>query len=128
MAMAENFSNKIAAAIERQQIRDLYDISRLQPLTPFDEETLLARFKRLSIKQAKSKAYTPKEAADLLRTLLKLVTQEKIAEELGGFLPKDHLPGLDMIIKNTVNQVIQRIEIIGVEQKGIVTGEPWEKM
>lgn len=110
MDLSEAFSNKIAAALERDLIRDLYDIAQLEPLTPFDPPTLLDRLSRLEIRRAKRQKMEPEKAALLLQQRLDGITQERIVGELSKAVPENQLAGLDMVIRNSVGRVIRQLQ------------------
>ena len=111
MDPAEAFSNKIAATMERNLVRDLYDLAQMEPLTAFDKETLADRLSRLQINRAKPRKVTLEEAVDLLRGKLSGLTQKRIEAELAGAIPDEFFPGLELLIKASVSRIIQRLEI-----------------
>jgi len=63
MALAENFSHKIAAAIERGLARDFFDILEAEGITDFDAKTLLERFSKIEIDRQKGRKISPAEGA-----------------------------------------------------------------
>lgn len=109
MAPAEAFSNKIAACLERSVGRDLYDLSLFEPMTTFDVSTLEDRFSRLEIDRSKPKKITWDEAAALLQKRLDAFTEERLRAEVFPLIPRDHQPGLLLIIRASVSRIIQRI-------------------
>lgn len=109
MDLAEAFSHKIAAAMERDLARDLYDLSQFEPLTRFDETTLRDRLSRLEIRRAKARKLTPKEAAHLLKKKIDDWNDEKLQTELSALLPSEYLPGLASIIRASITRLIQRM-------------------
>lgn len=111
MASSEALSHKIAASLERDLMRDLYDLSILEPITFFDVEVLKERLSKLEINRSKPKKVNFQEAAEMLRKRLANMNQKRIEEELGASLPKEYLPGLDLIIRASVTRLIQRLEI-----------------
>lgn len=113
MALPEALAHKIAATLERDVVRDLYDISILEPLTSFDRPTLTARLARLCIDRAKPIAVDIPTAATMLRDKIAALTEERLQVELSPLLPPDHLPGLIHIIGNTTRRVIQSMEYGG---------------
>lgn len=113
MDLSEALSHKIAASLERRLIRDLYDISQLEPLANFDLETLKDRLGRLEIRRAKPRKVNLGEAAELLRKRLDDLTQEAIRNELQGQLPEDYLPGLEHVVRSSVLRTIQKISAHG---------------
>lgn len=111
MAASEAFANKIAASIERDVVRDLYDLSQFQPLGPFDEKTLRERLDNLCINQAKPKKVSFKEAAKLLQDKLDALTSQRINLELKEMMDEKRLIGLDRIIRASVGKIIQDLGI-----------------
>lgn len=111
MALAEAFSNKIAAALERNVLRDLYDIAQFEPLTAFDVSTLQKRFASLSLDRKKPQTISFKEGAEMLKKKSDPLTEEKLEAELYPLLPQDHRAGLLSIIKAAVNRLATKLEI-----------------
>ena len=109
MDFAEALSHKIAAALERDLIRDLYDLAQLEPLTPFDPATLKDRLSHLEIRRAKPRVVSCKEAADLLQQKANRLTKAQVVEELSATLPKEKLAGLETVIRASVHRIIQKI-------------------
>lgn len=109
MNLSEAFSHKIAAAIQRDSMRDLYDITILEPLCTVDMDVLRERLSNLSIKRKRARSIVLAEAADMLREKVKDVTQEAVDKGLGGWLPREALQGMDIIIRSTVLRVAQKI-------------------
>lgn len=114
MALAEAFANKIAAVLERDNVRDWYDLTQFEPLTPFDAGTLQARLATLEIARKKPRAYSGAEAAALLRAKLTRVTESTLAEGLYPLLPAGHRAGLLRLIHATAHRVIARVEALPV--------------
>lgn len=110
MDLSEAFSHKIAAALERDLMRDLYDLMQMEPLTSFDEKTLKDRLSELEINRAKPKLVSMKEAAHRLKLKLDALTGKKIKEELSASMPNEQLVGLDIIIRASISRIIQRLE------------------
>ncbi len=110
MAIPEAFSHKIAATLERDVMRDLYDLSQLEALGSFDVETLKQRLSELAINRARPKSVSMKEAAQLLKEKLAVVEQKKIETELYPLLPLEFRPGVLGIIRATVSRIIQKME------------------
>lgn len=111
MAIAEAFAHKIAAALERDVLRDLYDVSQLEAMgTSFDHTTLLARLSRLAINRAKPQSISTVKAAQLLRQRLDAVDQARIETELYPLLPNTYHTGLLPIIRASVGRIVQRLE------------------
>ncbi len=109
IALPEAFSHKIAASIERESMRDLYDISILEPLCNFDLKTLLKRFDNVSIKRKKSKKISPETAADILETRVRNLDEDKLQDELYPLIPPEQQAGLEYLIKASVMRVVQRL-------------------
>lgn len=109
MELSEAFAHKICAAIERDSIRDLYDMTILEPLCEIDMAILSKRLSNLSVKRQKARSISLDEAVERLRTRAGDITQEKVERELGAWLPDESLCGMDVIIKSTILRVAQRI-------------------
>lgn len=45
----------------------------------------------------------------MLKEKVKNITQEMVDNELGGWLPRENLQGMDLIIRSTVLRVAQKI-------------------
>lgn len=112
MDPAEAFSHKIAAALERDLVRDLYDLAQMEPLTPFDLGTVQDRLSRLEIARSKPRKIGLEEASQLLRKKLDQLSQKRIETELFGVIPDDQLPGLDYLIRASVSRIIQKLEFM----------------
>lgn len=111
MNLKEAFSHKIAASLERNLIRDLYDITIFEPLTTFDSETLKTRLKKLTILRKKPISISFAEAAKLLKKRTEKLTQRDIVEELAGVVPETFLQANgEKIIKSTVFKLCQQLE------------------
>ena len=67
MSLPEAFSHKIAASLERDATRDLYDLSQMEGMGTFDEPTLSSRLSHLCLNRAKPKHITFQEAAQILK-------------------------------------------------------------
>ncbi len=109
MGLSEAFSHKIAAALQRESIRDLYDMTILEPLCEIDMEVLRERLSKMSIKRQKAKKISLTEAAEMLKVRANAIDQKKIDRELGAWLSGGNLQGMDMIIRSTVLRVVQKI-------------------
>lgn len=109
MELSEAFSHKICAAIERDSIRDLYDLTILEPLCDIDMIVLRKRLLNLSIKRQKARSVSFTEAAEILKKKAEIITQERVERELSAWLPQANLQGMDIIIKSTILRVIQKI-------------------
>lgn len=112
MDLAEALSHKIAAALERDLVRDLYDLMLMEPLTSFDEKTLRERLARLEIRRAKPRSVSPQEAARLLREKINALTEGRLRDELSALLPKEPLQGMKMVLVASVSRIIQKIEVL----------------
>lgn len=112
MALPEAFSHKIAASLERGVIRDLFDLSQLEAMGPFDREVLKERFAKLSINRAKPIAITFAQATHRLKERMEGLTQEKIEIELYPLLPPHYHPGILSIIKASMGRIIQRLSVL----------------
>lgn len=115
MALSEAFANKIIAAIERDSLRDLYDISIYEPLCVFDTKTLLDNLGRLSVNRNKPKAVSPRDAAEMLAAKADRLTAANIERELEPLISLDQLKGIEMIIKASVLRVVEKMKIISEE-------------
>jgi predicted nucleotidyltransferase component of viral defense system len=109
MELSEAFAHKICAAIERESMRDLYDLTILEPLCEFDAEVLRKRLSNLSIKRQKARNITIAEAADMLKTRVQSITQEKVERELGAWLLEEAMQGMYLIIRATLNRIAQKL-------------------
>lgn len=104
---------KTTNALERNLIRDLYDIAILEPLTAFDIKTLKLRLSTLQVVRQKPKAITFEEASQRLKAKIKTLTQEKIQNELDGLIPKSFITGGgETIIKASVLRLCQQLEAL----------------
>ena len=112
MDPAEALSHKLAATLERNLVRDLYDLGQMEPLTSFDPATFEDRLSGLEIGRAKPRRVSVKEAIDLLKDKLERLTPKRIEDELTGAIPDDQLPGLEFVIRASVSRIIQRLETI----------------
>jgi predicted nucleotidyltransferase component of viral defense system len=112
MNLAEAFSHKIAAALERNLARDLYDLMVLEPLTPFHEPTLRGRLGKLEINRAKAKSVSFQQASKMLGDKLEKLAPEKLNDELSSYLSKEQLAGVDQIIRASVSKVVRKLEML----------------
>ena len=111
MAIPEAFAHKIAAALERDAVRDLFDLSQLEAMGPlFDAGTLSQRLAQFSINRSKPKSINTIEAANLLKKRLGKLDQKRIATELHPLLPPEYHTGILGIIRASVGRIIQRLE------------------
>ncbi len=113
MDPAEALSHKIAAALERDLMRDLYDLAHMEALTAFDAKTLEDRLSRLEIGRSKRRKVSPREAADLLREKASKVSPSRIEAELAGIIPAAQLPGLDLFVRAAASRIAHQIEVLG---------------
>lgn len=110
VALPEAFANKIAACIERKNMRDLYDIGILEPLCTFDLPTLKKRLANVSMLRQKTKKMTPKEAALVLKKRAESLKEKDLKDELYPLIPPEQQPGLLQIIKAAIFRVIGQLE------------------
>lgn len=109
MALETAFSNKIAAALERDAMRDFYDLSLYEPMTNLDVATLKQRLKTLTIKRSKPKKYTFAQAADLLEDKINKLTPKEIEQGLKSILaPKDR-KGIGLVVKASILRVCRSL-------------------
>ena len=111
MAISEAYSHKIAATLERNAPRDLYDLSQFEGMGAFDKETLTARLSKLTIDPAKPQSLNFLEAAALLRKKIDNLKQENIEAELYPLLPEEYHAGLMGLLRASVGRLIQRLEV-----------------
>lgn len=116
MDLSEAFSHKIAASLERDLVRDLYDLMQMESLVAFDEATLRERLTKLEISRAKARQVSLQEAIGLLRERIDSLSKKKIEGELFGTLPQEEIVGLDSIIRAAVSRVIQRLEVLAAKK------------
>lgn len=109
MSRPESYSHKIAAALERRNLRDLYDISLFEADTAFDEKTLKKRLSELSILRAKPVSIAFRDAAKRLKKRIEDVTQKDFERELKGWLPDAHLNNLYALVRASVARLVQRL-------------------
>lgn len=113
MAMAEAFAHKIAATLERDVARDLYDLSQMEAIgTPFDRATLAHRLSHVAIDRAKPVSISPAEASRVLRQRLDALDQPRIEAELYPLLPRTHHTGLLPILRASVGRIIQQLDTL----------------
>ena len=111
MDLSEACAHKIAAALERDLIRDLYDLAQLEPLTSFDRKTLEDRLSRLEVRRAKAKKVSFAEAATLLRNKGNRLTSTGLIQELGGVLSEEELAGLELVIRASISRIVRKLEL-----------------
>lgn len=109
MALPEALANKIASALERDTLRDLYDLSILEPLCAFDEATLAKRLRALSIGRQKPKSISFQEASAMLRAKAERITARVVKEELAPLLPPHQADGIEEILKAAVVRVAEKL-------------------
>lgn len=110
MALPEAFANKIAAAIERDAARDLYDLSLLEPMGPFDGQTLRERLARMEIDRSKPKPIRFEQAAGLLSARLGRLDEKRLKVEIGPLIPPENRTGLLTVIRASVLRIIQKMQ------------------
>jgi len=109
IALPEAFSHKISACLERQSMRDLYDISIFDSLCSFDPKTLLKRFEKLSIRGQKPQKISLIKAADILDGRVRELNEDMLRDELYPLIPQEQQAGLAYVIKAAVMRVVQRL-------------------
>jgi len=110
MAIPEAFAHKIAATLERDAVRDLYDLSQMEAMGPFDQSALEMRLSKLYINRARPQAVSISEAAGMLRKKVEALEQKTIDKELNPFLPPEFRTGVLGVIRASVGRLIQRME------------------
>lgn len=109
IALPEAYSNKIAACIERKNLRDLYDLTLFDAITDFDRETLVERLAKISIGRAKPKKLLPREASDILKKRVDDLGEDDLRDELYPVIPVQFRKGVLNVIRSTVARIIQRL-------------------
>ncbi|MFH0800152.1 MAG: nucleotidyl transferase AbiEii/AbiGii toxin family protein [Pseudomonadota bacterium] len=109
IAMAEAFANKIAAALERDSVRDLYDLSQFEPLCIYDEATLERRLENLSVDRKKPAGISLEKAAELLRIKGARLTEKVLMRELYPLLPVEQRKGTLLLIKSSLGRLASRL-------------------
>lgn len=112
MSLAESYAHKIAASLERSNMRDLYDLSIYQPLTPFDQPTLKKRLSSLQVNRGKKEAIGFQEAASRLKKRLLELTPENLERELLGLVDDGFMQGGVTIIKSCVSRLCQELQTL----------------
>lgn len=112
IALPEAFAHKIAATIEREVARDLYDLSQFEPLCNFDIPTLRGRLGKIEINRAKPKAISFQDAAKLLKNKMDTITEDSLERELAPLLPPHQRKGLSPIIRATIARIATQVEAI----------------
>ncbi len=112
MSTAEAYAHKISASLERDSLRDLYDLSLYEPLTSFDEKTLKARLESISINRNKPISMNFKEAAHLLGEKANQLCADKLERELFGLVPDSFFQGGVDIIRSCVYRICQKMEYL----------------
>ncbi len=110
MDLSEAFSHKIAAALERDLVRDFYDLMQMEPLAPFDKTTLKDRLSRLEVQRSKPKKVSVKEAARMLKNRIDSLTEKRLKDELSALVPQEQWVGLTPVIRAALSRIIQRME------------------
>lgn len=109
IALPEAFAHKIAATIERDVARDLYDLSQFEPLCAYDVGTLQKRLAKIEIRRAKPKAISFPQASKLLSQRLETLTEAMVAQELHPLLPPNQRQGLVPLIRAAVSRIVARL-------------------
>lgn len=112
MSRPESFSNKIAAALERNTSRDLYDISLYEPMTDFDFATLQQRLNRIYVGKNKYESISFQDAASRLKKRILTLDNTNLIRELTGLVPESYLQHSSDIIKSSVNRLCQKLELL----------------
>ena len=115
MALPEAFAHKIAASLEREVCRDLFDLSQLEAMGSFDVQILQKRLSQLSLNRSKPIAMTFSQTADFLRNRAESLTQKTIERELHPLLPLHYRVGILAIVKASVLRIAQRLAIMPME-------------
>lgn len=110
MSLSEAFAHKIAAALERDTMRDLYDISIYEPLCSFDKDTLEDRLNKLCINREKPKKASFSEAAEMLRTKAESLNEDAIEKELGPLMPTKQIKGISLILKSAILKTAEKMK------------------
>ncbi len=113
MALPEAFSHKIAASIERQTMRDLYDLSLYESMGTFDVATLKDRLAKVSVNRSKPRHMSVVEVAQQLRKRVESLTENDLKRELYPLLPKDMQQAQLRLIQTAVQRLAQQIETQG---------------
>lgn len=113
MDFSYSMSNKLAAYLERDLMRDLYDcyfFHTFLKITP-DYEQLKKRLSDIHYtkKNGRKKSMTVKEFYVYLVSQSEKITEEKI-KELEALLEKDELEGLYLKIRKSMIQIADKIE------------------
>lgn len=109
IALPEAFAHKIAATIERDVARDLYDLSQFEPLCAYDIGTLQKRLAKIEIRRAKPRAISFPGASEMLSQRLETLTEAMVAQELYPLLPPNQRQGLIPIIRAAVSRIAARL-------------------
>ncbi len=116
IALPEAFAHKIAASIERDVARDLYDLSQFEPLCSFDVPTLRDRLGRLEINRTKPRAISFQDAAKKLRDKIETVSEESLERELAPLLPEHQRKGLSLLIRAALSRIAAQVESVSDHQ------------
>ena len=112
MSKAEAYAHKIAAALERNSARDLYDISIYEPLTEFDVGTLAQRLSRLAIERKKPISISFQQASQRLKSRVENLKMSDFKRELRGLVPDTFFVGGLDIIRSCVSRLCQKLETL----------------
>lgn len=110
VALSEAFANKIAATLERDVARDLYDLSQFEPLCHYDLTTLQKRLAKIEINRAKPKVISFVDASAIMKQKMEGITESTLAQTLYPLLPENQRQGLVPIIRAAVARIAQRLE------------------
>lgn len=109
MAFPEAYAHKIAASLERNVARDLYDLTVFEPVCDFDRKTLAERLSKLSIERAKPMPISFQEAAHRLKQRIQNLSENDLERDLYPLLPPDQRFGLSMMIKVSLGRLTQKM-------------------
>lgn len=109
LARDVGFSHKIAATLERDALRDFYDLSLYEPLTNIDSDTLEKRLSALEINRKKMPPYSFEEAANLLEKKINSTKDQDLEQGLKQLLPESYRFGIAPTIKASVLRVCEKI-------------------
>ncbi len=116
MSYEVSLANKLAAWFERRLVRDLYDIHYLSSVAgpQIDLPTLQKRLGKVESRIPKLKKITKVSLSDFFSELESVVTElneKMIRAELSSFIEEDEFPGLDLIIRKSVLELIRKYQL-----------------
>lgn len=110
IALAEGFTNKIAAALERNNLRDLYDLMQFESMGRYDAGSLQQRLDHLSIGRGRPRAVSFSEAATLLRERAAKMSEARLEQELYPLIPSEEQRGLLRRIQIALGRIASQLE------------------